>query len=415
MYGGHGRFVWLSLQRLGVHPPDLEDVVQDVFLIVHRRLESYDRRSRVTTWLFGICMRVAANYRRRRRWTWEVLSGGTEDRRPARGALADELLVRREEHRAAEEALEPVARVQAGDVRDVRDRVAVVPGDRRADERPDRDGLFAAARRAPPARTGDGQTAAGGGMSDPTRWRDNPGGSPVGMDVLLRGVRRPRAPRPDEQARMDAAINQLSRQTSFSSRALVAAGDGGRRGGHDRGARHRRLGLAGCRAQRRTRADRRRRPDERPDAEGARRGAGAAGSRTAEPPPAHKAVARHDTRAVRAPRRDRPAPVVAAAGPVAPTDTLVWETALVDAARRDLAAAPAQALASLETHRREFRHGQLAAEREFLAVEALRRLGRTGEARQRATELQAHYPNSSYAKRAARLLDAAPGNPPTTP
>ena len=106
LYGRHGRFVWLSLQRLGVHPPDLEDVVQDVFLIVHRRIESYDRRSRVTTWLFGICMRVAANYRRRRRWTWEVLSGGTEDRRPAVGALADDLLVRREEHRAAEEALE---------------------------------------------------------------------------------------------------------------------------------------------------------------------------------------------------------------------------------------------------------------------------------------------------------------------
>ena len=106
LYDRHGRFVWLSLQRLGVHPPDLEDVVQDVFLIVHRRLDTYDRRSRVTTWLFGICMRVAANYRRRRRWTWEVLSGGTEDRRPAVAALADDLLVRREEHRAAEEALE---------------------------------------------------------------------------------------------------------------------------------------------------------------------------------------------------------------------------------------------------------------------------------------------------------------------
>jgi hypothetical protein len=133
------------------------------------------------------------------------------------------------------------------------------------------------------------------------------------------------------------------------------------------------------------------------------------------PPPAHKPVARHETRAVRAPRRERAAPIVAAAGPVTTTDTLVWETALVDAARRDLAASPAQALASLETHRREFRHGQLAAEREFLAVESLRRLGRTGEARLRATELQAHYPNSSYAKRAARLLDATPGNPPTTP
>jgi RNA polymerase sigma-70 factor (ECF subfamily) len=97
--------VRLSLQRLGVHPSDVEDVAQDVFLIVHRRLATYDRRARITTWLFGICMRVAANYRRRRRWSWEVLSGGGEDRRPASGALADDLLVRREERRIAEQAL----------------------------------------------------------------------------------------------------------------------------------------------------------------------------------------------------------------------------------------------------------------------------------------------------------------------
>jgi RNA polymerase sigma-70 factor (ECF subfamily) len=61
IYQQHARFVWLSLQRLGVYPSDLDDVAQDVFVIVHRRLDSFDRRARVTTWLFGICMRVAAN------------------------------------------------------------------------------------------------------------------------------------------------------------------------------------------------------------------------------------------------------------------------------------------------------------------------------------------------------------------
>jgi len=69
IYREHGRFVWLSLQRLGIQPSDLDDVAQDVFMIVHRRLDTFDRRARVSTWLFGICMRVAANYRRRRRWT----------------------------------------------------------------------------------------------------------------------------------------------------------------------------------------------------------------------------------------------------------------------------------------------------------------------------------------------------------
>src|SRR3954467_11757509 len=81
IYQQHGRFVWLSLQRLGIHPADLDDVAQDVFMIVYRRIGSFDRTSRITTWLFGICMRVAANYRRRRRWTREVLSNGLEDQR----------------------------------------------------------------------------------------------------------------------------------------------------------------------------------------------------------------------------------------------------------------------------------------------------------------------------------------------
>ena len=105
IYREHARFVWLSLQRLGIHPSDLDDIAQDVFMIVHRRLDTFDRRARISTWLFGICMRVAANYRRRRRWTHEVLSGGFEDERPATLAAADDILVRREQREMAERAL----------------------------------------------------------------------------------------------------------------------------------------------------------------------------------------------------------------------------------------------------------------------------------------------------------------------
>jgi len=105
IYREHARFVWLSLQRLGIHPSDLDDVAQDVFMIVHRRIGTFDRRARVSTWLFGICMRVAANYRRRRRWTREVLAGGCDDDRPAALDAADDILVRREQREIAERAL----------------------------------------------------------------------------------------------------------------------------------------------------------------------------------------------------------------------------------------------------------------------------------------------------------------------
>ena len=105
IYRENARFVWLSLQRLGIHPSDLDDVAQDVFMVVHRRLDTFDGRARISTWLFGICMRVAANYRRRRRWTHEVLSGGSDDDRPSLLAAADDILVRREQREIAERAL----------------------------------------------------------------------------------------------------------------------------------------------------------------------------------------------------------------------------------------------------------------------------------------------------------------------
>src|SRR5215468_9659861 len=78
IYGERAEFVWLTLQRLGVRDADLEDLAHDVFLIAHRKLGSYDGTSRVTTWLFGICLRVAANYRRRAHVRLERPMGGAE-------------------------------------------------------------------------------------------------------------------------------------------------------------------------------------------------------------------------------------------------------------------------------------------------------------------------------------------------
>jgi RNA polymerase sigma-70 factor, ECF subfamily len=65
VHAEHADFVWVTLQRLGVRPADTEDLLQEVFLVVHRRLDTFDASSRMTTWLFGICLRVAAAHRRR--------------------------------------------------------------------------------------------------------------------------------------------------------------------------------------------------------------------------------------------------------------------------------------------------------------------------------------------------------------
>lgn len=67
VYREHFGFVWTLLRRLGVAERDLEDVAHDVFVVVHRRLPQFERRSAVRTWIYAIAVRVAANYRRKRR------------------------------------------------------------------------------------------------------------------------------------------------------------------------------------------------------------------------------------------------------------------------------------------------------------------------------------------------------------
>ena len=57
-------FVWRSVRRLGVDDSSTDDVVQDVFMIVHRRLQDFEGRSEIRTWLFGIVLRVVRQHRR---------------------------------------------------------------------------------------------------------------------------------------------------------------------------------------------------------------------------------------------------------------------------------------------------------------------------------------------------------------
>jgi RNA polymerase sigma-70 factor (ECF subfamily) len=55
---------WRMLSRLGVPKPDLEDAVQDVFVIAQRRISTLRADAKATTWVGGIAVRVAHDYRR---------------------------------------------------------------------------------------------------------------------------------------------------------------------------------------------------------------------------------------------------------------------------------------------------------------------------------------------------------------
>lgn len=73
VYRGHFRLVWSTLARLGVRPAELEDATQEVFVIVHRRLDDYDPARPLRPWLLGITYRVATAERRRARHRREQL------------------------------------------------------------------------------------------------------------------------------------------------------------------------------------------------------------------------------------------------------------------------------------------------------------------------------------------------------
>jgi RNA polymerase sigma-70 factor (ECF subfamily) len=75
IYAERARFVWLTLQRLGVRRADLDDVCQDVFVTLQRKLPEFDQRSKIQPWLFAICAHTASNYRRLARFRLEVTTG----------------------------------------------------------------------------------------------------------------------------------------------------------------------------------------------------------------------------------------------------------------------------------------------------------------------------------------------------
>jgi len=65
VYAAHVGFVWRVLRTFGVAEAQIEDAVQDVFVVVHRRLAEWQGRAAITTWLFAIARRVASGHRRR--------------------------------------------------------------------------------------------------------------------------------------------------------------------------------------------------------------------------------------------------------------------------------------------------------------------------------------------------------------
>ena len=62
VYEAHLDFVWRTVRRMGVRPADTDDVVQEVFFVVHRRLAEFEGRAQLKTWVFKILVHVVRHY-----------------------------------------------------------------------------------------------------------------------------------------------------------------------------------------------------------------------------------------------------------------------------------------------------------------------------------------------------------------
>jgi RNA polymerase sigma-70 factor (ECF subfamily) len=84
LFADHADFVWRVLKRLGTPAAEIEDALQEVFLVVARKLPEYEERGSVRAWLFTIARQVAghmrrAQTRRERREREHAHAGSAED------------------------------------------------------------------------------------------------------------------------------------------------------------------------------------------------------------------------------------------------------------------------------------------------------------------------------------------------
>lgn len=76
LFREHARFVARFVVRCGIAPSEVDDVLQDVFLVAHAHGGYRPGPARPTSWLAAIAVRIAASHRRRARVRAFASGGG---------------------------------------------------------------------------------------------------------------------------------------------------------------------------------------------------------------------------------------------------------------------------------------------------------------------------------------------------
>jgi RNA polymerase sigma-70 factor (ECF subfamily) len=79
VYQEYFDFVWMSARRLGIQPSGMDDLIQEVFLVVHSKLHTVEKRESLRSWIYSVVRRTASNHRRARRVHADASSGPPGD------------------------------------------------------------------------------------------------------------------------------------------------------------------------------------------------------------------------------------------------------------------------------------------------------------------------------------------------
>lgn len=66
VYDHYFDFVWTCTRRLGVPMDAVDDVVQEIFIVVHGRLHTLEQPASLRSWLYGVVRRTVSTYHRAR-------------------------------------------------------------------------------------------------------------------------------------------------------------------------------------------------------------------------------------------------------------------------------------------------------------------------------------------------------------
>jgi RNA polymerase sigma-70 factor (ECF subfamily) len=89
VYAQYFDFVWRGAAHRGVPRAALDDVAQEVFIVVDRKLPEFEGRSSLRAWIAGIVRRVVADYVRKR--GNQPAGDETLEREPAAAPVTEQL------------------------------------------------------------------------------------------------------------------------------------------------------------------------------------------------------------------------------------------------------------------------------------------------------------------------------------